>query len=82
MSKTTSEMLTELMHLSGPRSQSAAQLIGGLREMYAVKLTRRDIKRAFFANQTLLKRDGSTSYRLDEDARLDALVREMFGDDD
>lgn len=81
MAKTTSEMLTELMHLSGPRPQSAAQLIGGLREMYAVKLTRKKLKQAFFANQVLFKRDGSTSFRLDEDARLDRLVQELFGTD-
>jgi hypothetical protein len=69
------EMITEVLYRSG-RSMTFRELHAAIREMWAVKVSRRQLRLGCYA-VAHLKRSGSTLYVLDRDLRADYLWREI-----
>jgi hypothetical protein len=70
-------MISEVFYHSGPEPLTMRQIIGAVRTMFAVRLTRRDVRLACFATPEF-KRAGSSAYRLDDGLHADRLVRELL----
>jgi hypothetical protein len=77
---TLGEKLILGMSHAGPRPWTFAQLRGMLREMFAIRPTRSQIRLAVFAEGPVLKRAGSSAFELDFNAHTDRLVRQLFGE--
>ena len=67
MELTLAQKMENLLVLAGGE-MSIPKMLGSLREGYAVRPTRRQLKRATYAGGMALKRDGSHAIRIDEEA--------------
>jgi len=73
---TNSFMIGHVLYYSG-RSLTVRQIVGAVREVFAVELTRREIRLAC-NEMTELRRDGLGAYRIHHRFREDRLVRELM----
>jgi hypothetical protein len=69
-------MIDHVLHCSGT-PLSIRQIIGAVRVVFAVTLTRRAVKRTCFETPEF-KRAGPTEYCLDGHLRADRMVRELM----
>ncbi|HLG57944.1 MAG TPA: hypothetical protein VI485_21540 [Vicinamibacterales bacterium] len=79
MPKTLADMIVMILRHCGcdkpGRSMTVRELAGALREMFARRVTRREIKLACYLNAAVVKRAGSGAYRLDVDGWVDRFWR-------